>query len=386
MGALSTVGAINNGAPSTITATKFKESVTSFVSNGVSIGNTTIPTGVINIEFFETSSIDDIKITYPAWNAFYVDGLLKNLLNSLDSIPDTGILFPLLFDPTRPIAIILKELSELFASIEAALDFSIIDIILSKIDIFLSKSAEITLKLTETIEAIPEGAEATLEKATEFFEIIKNAIVEAFEAAGKAVDVIIAKLNAEKDKIVQKIIEIAEKIKNAVLALIPEFSLPEFDLSFVFPEFDLSFSILPFNITPLFATIEFDGLDGIATKFLKLMIAFLKIPIEIITGVIDVIKGVAAAASEFIIQLANSIKKIFTDIVQAVKDMLSALLGFVWDKISNLIDINPNAILETASIISIVTFFVKSFIVTMLGFILGSGLITLSVSKMLNIV
>lgn len=386
MGALSTVGAINNGAPSTITATKFKESVTSSVSNGVSIGNTTIPTGVINIEFFETSSIDDIKITYPAWNAFYVDGLLKNLLNSLDSIPDTGILFPLLFDPTRPIAIILKELSELFASIEAALDFSIIDIILSKIDIFLSKSAEITLKLTETIEAIPEGAEATLEKATEFFEIIKNAIVEAFEAAGKAVDAIIAKLNAEKDKIVQKIIEIAEKIKNAVLALIPEFSLPEFDLSFVFPEFDLSFSILPFNITPLFATIEFDGLDGIATKFLKLMIAFLKIPIEIITGVIDVIKGVAAAASEFIIQLANSIKKIFTDIVQAVKDMLSALLGFVWDKISNLIDINPNAILETASIISIVTFFVKSFIVTMIGFILGSGLITLSVSKMLNIV
>jgi len=116
------------------------------------------------------------------------------------------------------------------------------------------------------------------------------------------------------------------------------------------------------------------------------MIAFLKIPIEIITGVIDVIKGVAAAASEFIIQLANSIKKIFTDIVQAVKDMLSALLGFVWDKISSLIDINPNAILETASIISIVTFFVKSFIVTMIGFILGSGLITLSVSKMLNIV
>lgn len=386
MGALSTVGVINNGGPSTLTATKFKESVTSFVNDGVSIGNTTIPTGVINIEFFENSSLDDIRKTYPAWNAQYVDGLLKNLLNSLDSIPDTGVLFPILFDPTRPIAIILKELSELFASIEAALGFSIIDIILSKIDIFLSKAAEITSKLKEIIEAIAEGVEAALEKATEFFEIIKNAIVEAFEAAGKAVDAIIAKLNAEKDKIVQKIIEIAEKIKNAVLALIPEFSLPEFDLSFVFPEFDLSFSILPFNITPLFATIEFDGLDGIATKFLKLMIAFLKIPIEIITGVIDVIKGVAAAASEFIIQLANSIKKIFTDIVQAVKDMLSALLGFVWDKISNLIDINPNAILETASIISIVTFFVKSFIVTMIGFILGSGLITLSVSKMLNIV
>ena len=381
MGALSTVGVINNGGPSTLTATKFKESVTSFVSDGVSIGNTTIPTGVINIEFFENSSLDDIRKTYPAWNAQYVDGLLKNLLNSLDSIPDTGVLFPILFDPTRPIAIILKELSELFASIEAALGFSIIDIILSKIDIFLSKAAEITSKLKEIIEAIAEGVEAALEKATEFFEIIKNAIVEAFEAAGKAVDAIIAKLNAEKDRIIQKILEIAEKIKNAVLALIPEFSIPSLDLSFVFPEFDLSF-----NITPLFATIEFDGLDGIATKFLKLMIAFLKIPIEIITSVVDAISGAVEAASEFIRQLVDSIKKIFTDIVQAVKDMLSALLGFVWDKISSLIDINPNAILETASIISIVTFFVKSFIVTMIGFILGSGLITLSVSKMLNIV
>ena len=380
MGALSTVGVINNGAPSTITATKFKDSVTSSIRDGISIGNTTIPTGAINIEFFETSSIDDIRTTYPAWNTQYVDGLLKSMLNSLDSIPDTGIAFPILFDPTRPIAIILKELSELFASIEAALGFSIIDIILSQINIFLSKAAEITVKLTETIEAIAEGVEAALEKATEFFEIIKNAIVEAFEAAGKAVDVIIAKLNAEKDKIIQKIIEIAEKIKNAAFSLIPEFSLPSLDLSFVFPEFDLSF-----DISPLFATIEFDGLDGIATKFLKIMIAFLKIPSEIITGVINVIKGIADAASEFIIQLANSIKKIFTDIVQAVKDMLSALLGFVWDKISILININSNAILETASIISIVIFFVKSFIVTMIGFILGSGLITLSVSKMLNI-
>lgn len=386
MGALSTVGAIADGAPSTITATKFKDSVVSFVQDGITIGSTTIPAGVIDIEFFKTSSIDEISREYPAWNTLYADGLLKSLLNSLDAIPDTGIAFPILFDPTRPIAIILKELSEIFASIDLTLSFPIIDIILSKIDIFLSKAAEITSKLKEIIDAIADGAEAALEKATEFFVIIRGAIVEALEAAGEAVNTVIAKLNAEKDRIIRKIIEIAEKIKNAALSLIPEFSLPILDLSLIFPEFDFSFSIPAFDISPLFATIELNGMDGIATKFLKMMVAFLKIPAEVITGVIDLITGAAAAASEFIIQLANAVKKIFTDIAQAVKDMLGALLGFVWDKISSIIDINPNAILEAASIIGIVTFFVKSFIVTMIGFILGSGLITLAASKILNII
>ena len=240
----------------------------------------------------------------------------------------------------------------------------------------MSKGEEIASKLKEIVDSLSEGIDAALEKAEEFFEIIKSAIEEALDRAGEAVEEVISKIEEAKDTITQKIVEIAENIKNAALSLVPDFSLPVLDISFLDPSL---------SIAPLFATVERDGQDGIATKFIKLMTVFLKIPSEIIETVTGVITGAISEATESILQLVDAIKKIFTDIVQAVKDMLQALLGLIWERISATIDINPNAVLEIASTISVVIFFVKSFIVTLVGFVLGSGLIATSVSKILEV-
>lgn len=380
MGTLSTIGVINGGSLSDVTKEKFKDSVAKSIQTGVSIGNTNVPGGVIPLGAFELGTVDEVAQQYPAWNAYFVEGLLTNIAKSLDTIPDTGIAFPILFDPTRPIAIIIAELSDLFGPINLLLNFPIIDIILGNIGIFLAKAKEISETLQEIIDAISEGIEAALEKAAVFFEIIKDAIKEALEAAGElieAIESVMSALDAAKERIIQKIVEIAEKIKNAVLSLIPDFSLPSLDLSFLLPTIDIS---------PLFATIEIDGFDGIVTKFLKMMAVFLKIPGEIIQAITDAIAGVIDVITSFIQKIIDAIKKIFIDVTQAIKEMLDAILGFIWEKISEIIDINPSAILEAVSTITIVTFFAKFFVVALIGFVLGSGLITQAAAKALDLI
>lgn len=376
MGTLSTVGVLDGDTVSGGAISKYRDSVVEIIRDGITLGSTVLPPGVISLGKFETGTTDDVIREYPAWNAYYVNGLLNSIARGLDKVPDTGAAFPFLFDPTRPIAIILTELSSIFEPINAILSSPITEIILSQIDVFLSKGSEIAEKLKEVVEAISDSTDAALSKAEEFFEIIKGAIEEALSRAGEAVEDVISKIEEAKDSIAQKIVEIAESIKNAALSLIPDFSLPALDVSFLDPSL---------SVAPLFATVERDGQDGIATKFIKMMTVFLKIPSEIIETVTGVITGAIREASESILQLVEAINKIFTDLAQAVKDMLQALLGLIWERISTTIDINPNAILEIASTISVVTFFVKAFIVTLVGFVLGSGLIATLVSKILEV-
>jgi hypothetical protein len=376
MGTLSTVGILDGDSVSSGVISKYRDSIVGILRDGITLGSTSLPPGSISLGKFETGTTEDVISEYPAWNAYYVEGLLSSIAKGLDTVPDTGAAFPFLFDPTRPIAIILTELSAIFEPINSILSSPITDIIVSQIGVFLSKGEEIASKLKEIVDSLSEGIDAALEKAEEFFEIIKSAIEEALDRAGEAVEEVISKIEEAKDTITQKIVEIAENIKNAALSLVPDFSLPVLDISFLDPSL---------SITPLFATVERDGQDGIATKFIKLMTVFLKIPSEIIETVTGVITGAISEATESILQLVDAIKKIFTDIVQAVKDMLQALLGLIWERISATIDINPNAVLEIASTISVVIFFVKSFIVTLVGFVLGSGLIATSVSKILEV-
>lgn len=376
MGTLSTIGILDDGKVTSSVKSRYRDSVVDTVKNGISLGDTNLAGGLISLGDFETGTIDQVISTYPAWNAYYVEGLIDSIANGLDQIPDTGAAFPVLFDPTKPIAIIISELSSIFEPINAILNEPITEVVISQIGVFLDKQEEISGKLEEVVNAIEDGEDAAIAKAEEFFEIIKDAIGEALDNAGENVEDVIEKIDEGKDSISQKIVEIAQNIKDSALSLVPEIPVPSLDLSFLDPSIDT---------TPLFAIAEVHGQDGIVTKFAKMMTAFLQLPSEIMQAVSDAIKA-ASEATETILDLVNAIKKIPTDIIQAVSDMLQALLSFIWEKISQIIGINPNAILEISSTINVVIFFVKSFIVSLVGFVLGSGLISLSVARILELV
>ena len=131
---------------------------------------------------------------------------------------------------------------------------------------------------------------------------------------------------------------------------------------------------------------ESDNKKNIAIKFIKTMTAFISIPVELMSKIADLISGALKEAAEAIKKIAAAIALLLSDIETAVKELLSALIGFVWDIISNILSISQIAVLEIASTLSVVIFFVKCFIVSLIGFILGSGLIAKGVAKLLELI
>ena len=355
MGTLETIGIIStDGKPTKEIIDSFRKSVGDFTTGGIEIGSTSVKPEE-TIGDFWTLDIARHKEKYPSWHGYYIDGLLTSVAGSLDKIPDTGILMPIgVFDPTKPIALILSKLKDLFDGLG-------ID------DAFLIANLG---KILENAGALAEG----------FNNIIKgkaDAPNSFLATLNDALDNKLDKISTdEKDKILESIEAVAKEMSIPQLP-IPDIPIPVLDVSFMMPGID---------IAPLFATKEAHGIDGIGTKFIKSMAAFISIPLDIMSKVGEFIADSTKLVDGIIKQIASAIGKFFTNIAEAVADLFSALVGFVWDIISNILSISQIAILEIASTLSLVIFFVKCFIIAMIGFLLGSGLIAKSSAQLLELI
>ena len=363
MGTLETVGVISSGEITTSSRTKYRDNVVSTLLNGITLGATSLAAGTISMGNFETDPIDTVKQNYPAWHGFYIDGLQENIALLLDLIPPAAILkfLPVpIFDPTEPIARVITELQDLFLQIESLLGISIVDILILQIDVTIEKAAEISAAVTD------ENPEA-------FFESIKSTISAALDAEGINPDPVIQKIEEQKETVIAKGEEIIESAKSAVESALPDLPIPSLDISFIDPTLDTS---------PLFATVEANGYDGIATKFIKMMTVFLAIPAQIV----EAAKNAAEAVSDAIKAIVDALNLLITNFKEGILELLNAVVGFIWDLISQVLSIISTAFLEISSIINIVFFFAKCFIISIIGFLLGSGLIALAAAKSFELV
>lgn len=364
MGTLETVGIISSGEITTSARTKYRDNVVSTLLNGITLGLATLAPGTISMGSFETDPIDTVKQNYPAWHGFYIDGLQQNIAIILDLIPSPGILKPIgIFDPTEPVARVISELQELSLQLESLLGIPIVDVLISQIDVTIEKAADITA----AIEA--EDPEA-------FFDAVKSTISAVIEAAEDLeVDpvTVINKIDEQKEEIVAKGASIIEDAKNAVDDVLPALPVPSLDISFIDPTLDTS---------PLFATVEQHGYDGIATKFIKMMTVFLSIPGKIIEAAQAAAETIAGALKSII----DALKLLVTNFVEGIQALLDAVIEFVWDLVSEVISIVSTAFLEISSIVNIIFFFAKCFIISIIGFLLGAGMIALAASKSFGLV
>jgi|GEM_PF-6143381 len=362
MGTLSTAGIISEGDITTSARTKYRDNVVTTLSEGITLGATTLPPKSISMGNFETDPIDTVNQNFPAWHGLYVDGLQKNIALLLDSIPPSAILkflIPPIFDPTEPIARVISELQDLFLEIESLLGISIVDILISQIAVTIEKAADITTAISN---GDPDA----------FFEGVKSTISAALEAAGVDPSEVVEKIDEQKDKIVAKGEQIIEDAQNAIEGALPEIPIPALDISFMDPTVDVS---------PLFATVEANGYDGIATKFIKMMTVFLAIPSKIV----EAAQKASDTASAAIKAIVDALNLLIIDFQKGIVDLLNAVIGFIWDLISQAIGIISTAFLEISSIINIVFFFAKCFIISIIGFLLGAGLIALAAAKAFNL-
>lgn len=365
MGTLSTIGILADGSLGTDAQTAYRDGVAGALLSGISIGSTSLPAGSFSLEGFSTDTIDVISEKYPAWYGYYVNGLLQNIAKILDIIPDTGILAPFI-DPTKPVVIVIAELQEQLGQ----LGDEVKEVLLSQLDIVIEKSEKITAAIED-------------KNPSSFYDALVETINEAYAAAGESADSVIAYLEENKDKIEEKarelmfIDEIGAEIPQPEIDVeVPSLEVPSLDISFMMPGVDTS---------PLFYTVEVQGVDGIGTKFIKLMTAFLAIPAEIAKAIYDVIVLGLEAATSAIQKLVDAISSILTNVSDAIQQMLEALLDIVWGIISLVIDIAEFAYLEISSVINIVIFFVKYFIISLIGFLIGAGLVSYKAAQFLEI-
>ena len=372
MGALSSIGILDGGTLTERSRTSFKDSTVSSFENGFSIGTVQAPANSVSLGSFSSENGQQHESAFPAWNGMYVNGLLQNVALTLDSIPDAGILKPIgIFDPTKPILLVINKLRSLFDRLFSFLSFSFDALLLLHLDIVLSKADIIISALNDVIDKISEGIEAARDAASNFVDVLKSLIEDILRAASISTSIIrdviqgiVDSVSQIKDAIVQTAIEIVESIGLSL----PTFSIPSLDISFMTPGV---------SIEPLFATIELNQVDGIATKFIKLMTVFASLPAQIAEQIQE--------AAEFGERLLAALKKLITNISEGVQELLDALLGLVWSIITSVLNIAAEALLEIVSIFQLVTFFVKYFIVSMISFLLGSGLIALSAASILGI-
>jgi phage-related protein len=373
MGALSSIGILDNGKLTDSAKTSFRIATAGSVESGFSIGASSISADLISLGNFKDLDQQEHNNQYPAWNAYYSSGLLQNIALSLDKIPDAGVLKPIgLFDPTKPIVVLITKLQSLFNRIFSFLDFPFIDLLILNIDVVLSKVRQILRALDDIISNLVEdGLSAAKDAAESFIDILKTIVREVLtrsNVSSSRISDVIESINDNIDDIKESVVETAQEITASSLLSIPSLPVPSLDISFIPPGID---------VTPLFATVEADGIDGIGTKFVKLMAAFLALPAKIAE---QIKQGVQAA-----IRIKEAFEILIINVAQGVQALLSALLELVWSIITSVISIAEAAILEIASIFQTVTFFVKYFIVSMISFLLGSGLIALSAAKILGI-
>jgi hypothetical protein len=376
MGALSNIGVIESidrrSRLSSRPKTLFKDETVSSVENGFSIGTFQVPPIPVPLGKFASENDQAHADAFPAWNGMYVTGLLENVALLLDAIPDAGILKPIgLFDPTKPILIVINKLRSLFDRIFSFLTFSIDSLLLLHLDIVLSKADVIIAALNEVIDALSDGVEAAKDAASGFVDVIKDTVQSVMSAERidrSIIDDTIQKISESSTQIKEAAVETALEITESVNLPIPSFPIPSLDVSFMQPDV---------NLAPLFATLEANQVDGIATKFIKLMTVFASLPSKIVQQIQE--------AVEFGEQLKNAFKKLITNVAEGVQELLDVLLGLVWSIITSAINVTSAIVLEAASVYQLVVFFVKYFIVSMISFLLGSGLIALSAASILGI-
>lgn len=369
MGTLSTIGILSEGSPSIDIKNSYKSSVASALKDGRTIGSNTLAPGTYKLDGLSDGTLDFVEQKYPSWYGYYVDGLLDGIGQIVDAIPDTGILSPIgIVDPTKPIVVIIAELREILGELGS----EVIEVLLSQLEIVISYSSKISSAISD-------------KNVESFIEALSETILEAFVAAGKSPDAAINALEENKSAIETKaralmfIDEQGDPIDMPPIEIeMPQLPIPVLDISF-FPE----------GVDPsaLFYSYEIQGADGLVTKFNKINAALLTIPAKISKDVYDVVSGVVKfdEASSTIQKLVTAVRKILINFTEAIQEILDSLLGFIWDIVTSAVKLADTAFLEIASTIEVISYFVKFFIISLIGFLIGGGLIAYSAAQLFGI-
>ena len=310
-------------------------------------------------------SADEHQEMYPAYHNIFL-GIYEQLLNLFDQ-EAKNVLKPIgLFDPTIPIKIILDFVIEVSAEILAFIG-SIPDFLNRILSRIMAAAAE----LIAIILKIPIKA---MEAILELIEFILNLGIELGLFSISIPDI----LERIREAIKERIQEIVDKIKAFLLSLVPvpDFSplVPEF-FPQTFPDGFIRWinSLIPDLPSPPFP-IDFDFR--------------LNLPFEL--GVVDwafeLIQALVGWVQDVIQNIAQFIADLFAAIARGIAALIEFIVEFILTPIITLLlKFAGFANLMVVSIITLVERTLGLIIASLVGFLLGDGLILKGVLSFFDI-
>lgn len=315
--------------------------------------------------FAPNDGIESHREKFEQWHQINLDIFLSGVANMFDGVPLAGVaanVIPI-FDPTQPIIDILNALKNLFPDL---FDFDIVEFLTSIITALFLKIPIFLASIAALAADIIEGVLDKIEEAVRIFiDFIKDNIIEKLDKAQQEIDEIkekIDKLIEESIEFKNKIIEEIKKIVQKILSFlsIPTFSLtlPNFDFSLAFPNFNLpSLPIFHIGFPP-----------GIAYFFIE----FIK---RLIQGIIILLTNIADLIAAFL-----------QGIVAVIQYLVQAIFDIVVEILSALVPDLSSAVTFAATIVTFVKKIVQMAIVTIIGWLVGDGIIINVVAREVGLV
>jgi hypothetical protein len=371
MGTLTNVGFLSpeTGEISNSARIQFVDNVTRNIGLGnvTSILGTQFPLNYAGSEqvaliFDPQGDITTHRQKYETWHRLNIDTMLQGIADILDQVPPIGIASKLIpyFDPFQPIIDILNVIKEKIPGDFA--DFDILDFITQNLTTLLFDVVSLISGIVSISNDFFAGLESAKDQAISLFlDFIINNILPKTGKSQTEITTIQRKIdNLKKEESTKELIldSISALIQNIISA--PEaLTIPTFNIGAL--SFDLGVS----NVGPLSSEGQNPGAIFAYT--------------QIISNFFAGVAGIILSAGEWILKITQGLEGLLAYLVESLIDIGAQAIKSVYPEIEKSVGL-------VSTLIELFKSIIQMTIVTILGYLLGPGIVTLSAASLIELV
>lgn len=365
MGALKDVGFLD--ADGNLTNETKLQYINSVVSNiktgsdveilGVSLGIRYTASDFLGQQFEASGTLNEHRARFPDWHSIHLDAALQGVASIFDQIPTSGVAAKIIpyFDPFQPIIDVLNSLKNLFPDFLG--DVNVIDFLLNNLVALLFDIVGlIRLIVDNASEIIAQNVQVINRTLKDFINFIIDKVLTKLDKTAEELRNFRTKINIQlrnqnfRDLIINAIQSLALQVFNAPQSIqIPSFSLDL--LQIPGPQ-----SLQSVGPPP-----------GIGFFYTQLIADFF-------TKIIDLL----ASAGDWLLKITQGPQALITYLIEQLLEPISVI-------------ISSNSFINSATsfaalLVEFTSKIIQMSIVAILGFLLGTGLITLQAANLVGLI
>jgi hypothetical protein len=311
---------------------------------------------------FVLENLESHRARYLAWHQIHFDVALQGVASMLDQIPAAGVAAKVIpyFDPFQPIIDVLNLLKNKLAS--ALGDLDIVEFLTSNLTSLLFDIGDFIVDIVSISTDFIAGVASAVDRAINYvLSFISNSILPKLGKSSQEIASItqsirnLLKDNNFKASFLASITSLVTSIVSAPASL----TLPAFTFDF------LSFDV---DIPNPSAILGAGPPPGIGYFFTQL-----------ITGFFEGVLNLLSTAGEWILKITQGVGELLSYLLQQLLSFLGQIITSIYPAIDS-------AVSFIASIAEFCKKLIQMTIVTILGYLLGPGIITLAAARTIELI